>query len=248
MGEPPVTLQAFHHDGPGNLPPTRVVIHATVPGVGYPGASAAGMAASTARYFQLATSGGSAHYIVDIAGEQHCVADNTTAWHAPPNIHSLGIEICAESTYTREQWLSPAVWPAVLLAAARTADLCARYNIPLAYVGPAALIAGARGICGHVDVSNAWHQTDHTDPGPGFPWPEFLTAVVAASATGDDVAWSDQLPDLYPGAPKRTIDAGTQLAFANAHAAQALDAANAALALCRSMAADLAAIRAKVGA
>lgn len=177
MSEPPVTLQAAHDDGPGNLPPTRVVIHATVPGIGYPRASAAGQALSTARYFQSPHSGGSAHYIVDVAGEQHCARDGDICWHAPPNPRSIGIEICAEASYSREQWLSPQVWPAVIRAATRTAELCARFDIPVKRIGPAQLQAGTRGICGHVDVSQAWHQSDHSDPGPGFPWAEFMAAV-----------------------------------------------------------------------
>ncbi len=181
MAEPPITIRARYSSfAPGdNADPTRVVIHATSPGtLGYPRASAAGTALSTARYFASAAAGGSAHYIVDISDdEQHCVPDNTIAYHAPPNERSLGVEICAETTYIREQWLSPQVWPAVLHAASRTAELCGRFRIPIVHIGPAQLQAGARGICGHIDVTNAFHQTNHTDPGPNFPWAEFLAAV-----------------------------------------------------------------------
>lgn len=182
MSEPAITQQAFHDDGPGNLPPTRVVIHATCPVIGYPRASSAGMAAATASYFTSPGAGGSAHYVVDIAGEEHCVPDGHIAWHAPPNQHSIGIEVCSEGgdysqSYTREQWLSPDVWPAVIRAAARTRELCGRFGIPMQRINSTDLLDSARGICGHVDVSQAWHQSDHSDPGPGFPWPEFLAAV-----------------------------------------------------------------------
>lgn len=110
------------------------------------------------------------------------MADANIAWHAPPNPHSIGIEICSEVTYTREQWLSPQVWPAVLRAAQRTRELCQRHDIPLKKIGPADLLSGARGICGHVDVSQAWHQSTHTDPGPNFPWVEFIVAVINAAS------------------------------------------------------------------
>ncbi len=182
MTEPPITIRATFssHTAGDNPRPTRVVIHATAPGVGYPTASQPGMAMSTARYFASGNAGGSAHYVEDIAGETHCVPDDTIAFHAPPNEHSLGIEICAEVSYTREQWLSPQVWPAVARAAARCRELCDRFGIPTVRIGPPDLLDGAHGVCGHVDVSVAWHQSTHTDPG-GFVWPEFMAAVHGAA-------------------------------------------------------------------
>jgi hypothetical protein len=189
MAEPPITLRAAHDSGPLTMPVTRIVIHATCPNVGYPAASAPGAAQGTARYFAQAGSGGSAHYVEDPTSEAHCVPDNVTAWHAPPNPNSIGIEICAEggdypASYTRAQWLSPQVWPGVLRAAGRARELCDRFGVPKTKIGPGELLAGAHGICGHVDVSQAWHQSSHSDPGPAFPWPEFMAAVNGAPTTG----------------------------------------------------------------
>jgi hypothetical protein len=191
-------IQAAHHSSGSNLPPTRVVIHATCPEMGFPRASAAGRAVSTARYFQSSSSGGSAHYVVDIGETVQCLGENVIAWHAPPNGRSLGIEICADGgsatsfknpkvRYTRAQWLSPQVWPAVLRAADLTRQMCSKYGIPVTKLSAADLRAGKRGICGHVDVSNAFHQSDHDDPGPDFPWAEFMAAVKggATTQTGD---------------------------------------------------------------
>jgi len=190
-------IQAAHHSSGSNLPPTRVVIHATCPELGFPKASAKGRAVSTARYFQSSASGGSAHYIVDIGETVQCLGENVIAWHAPPNARSLGIEICADGgsatsfrnpnvRYRRTQWLSPQVWPAVLRAAALTRQACSKYGIPVTKLSAADLRAGKRGICGHVDVSNAFHQSDHDDPGPDFPWPEFIAAVKGGTTqTGD---------------------------------------------------------------
>lgn len=193
MAEPAITLRAAHDSGPLAMPITRIVVHATCPNVGYPAASAPGAAQGTAKYFQQAAAGGSAHYVEDPTTEAHCVPDNVEAWHAPPNPHSLGVEICAEGgnypkSYTRAQWLSPQVWPGVLRAAGRVRELCDRFGVPKVKIGPAQLVAGARGICGHVDVSNAWHQTNHSDPGPAFPWPEFMAAVNGSTTNpGDDM-------------------------------------------------------------
>ncbi len=174
MAEPAITVPAYHVSAGQNEPINRVVIHATSPGMAGTTSSAAGMALATAHYFQSPASGGSAHYIEDIASEEHCVADAAIAQHAPPNPHSIGIEICGETTYTYATWLSPAVWPAVRLAQIRAQEVCHRFGVPWVRLRIADLLAGHRGVCGHVDVSNAWHQTDHTDPGPNFPWREFM--------------------------------------------------------------------------
>ena len=187
-------IQAAHHGSGSNLPPTRVVIHATCPEMGFPSASAKGRAVSTARYFQSPSSGGSAHYVVDIGETVQCLAEDVIAWHAPPNAHSLGIEICADGgsassfknpnvRYRRDDWLSPQVWPAVLRAAALTRQMCQKYGIPMVKLSAADLKAGKKGICGHVDVSDAFYQSDHDDPGPNFPWAEFMAAVKGGTTT-----------------------------------------------------------------
>lgn len=229
MSEPPITTRATHDGGPGNTPPSRVVIHATCPNIGYPMASGPGAARSTARYFQSATAGGSAHYVCDGGEEQHCVPEDIIAWHAPPNPHSIGIEICAEGgeypkSYTRAQWLSDAVWPGVLRAAARTRELCLRYSLPQVKLNSADLLAGRKGICGHADVSHAYAQSSHTDPGPAFPWVEFMSAV-SQSQGAAEVELSDRLPDLYTGKPDDTLTVANTLAWAAAHAANARDRA-----------------------
>lgn len=190
MVEPKVSVHAAHSSGGSNLPVRRIVIHATCGGRGYPVESAAGIAAATADYFQSPNAGGSAHYVCDVAREEHTLPDAAIAWHAPPNPHSLGIEICADGgekyakfvPYTREQWLSSKVWPAVERAARRTRELCQRYGVPMTRLTTAQVRTGDKGICGHVNVAEAFRQSDHTDPGPSFPWDYFMAAVLDQTA------------------------------------------------------------------
>lgn len=201
-------IQAAHHSSGSNLPPTRVVIHATCPELGFPKASAKGRAVSTARYFQSSSSGGSAHYVCDVSETVQCLGESVIAWHAPPNPKSIGIEICADGgsatsfrnpnvRYRRAQWLSPQVWPAVLRAAALTRQACQKYGIPMVKLTSADLKAGKRGICGHVDVSNAFHQSDHDDPGPDFPWTEFMAAVKGGATNPNELELTvSQFSDL----------------------------------------------------
>ena len=58
------------------------------------------------------------------------------------------------------------------------ADLCRRYAIPAVHLTPAQLAAGARGIIGHIDATNAYGpRGGHTDPGPSFPWDAYIAKV-----------------------------------------------------------------------
>jgi hypothetical protein len=57
--------------------------------------------------------------------------------------------------------------------------------VPLVRLSPVDLLAGRRGWCAHVDVSEAWHESSHTDVGPGFPydeWTKLLTGAAPAPA------------------------------------------------------------------
>lgn len=53
------------------------------------------------------------------------------------------------------------------------------------------LKAGRRGICGHVDVTDAWHQSDHDDPGPWFPWDKFMAVVNGGSGKSEELTVAD---------------------------------------------------------
>jgi hypothetical protein len=83
------------------------------------------------------------------------------------------------------------------LSAATTARLCLAYGVPVRRLGPVQLKLGMRGITGHVDVSNAWHETTHTDPGLGFPWDAFIAMV-----NSETKRLSGKLPIVKPKPPK----------------------------------------------
>lgn len=66
------------------------------------------------------------------------------------------------------KWAS---FPDLLEAHAQTMARWSRlYGIPLVRLTPAEVRAGKRGVCGHVDISRAFGETDHTDPGSGYPF------------------------------------------------------------------------------
>ncbi|MCD0449854.1 N-acetylmuramoyl-L-alanine amidase [Actinocorallia sp. API 0066] len=151
----------------------RIVIHATV------SPCVRGGARNVARYFQSSGAGGSAHYVVDPGEIVQCVRDNVVAYHAPPNTGSLGIELCDPQAGSPRRW-SDADHEAMLRRAAVLVRQLARtYDVPLRRVSAAELRRGAKGICSHVAVSDAFGQSDHGDPevaGP-FPWARFLKLI-----------------------------------------------------------------------
>lgn len=189
-------IQAKHHGGASNKPVTRLVIHSTCPDVGFPSASRAGRAESTANYFADSSRPASAHYVCDVSTTIQCLHEDVVGYHAPPNSHSIGIEICSDGgsrasfrnpnhAYTREQWLSPQVWPAVERAAVLARDICKRNGIPIHKLSTSEVKAGHSGICGHNNVSDAFHQSDHDDPGPYFPWDKFIAAVNGSKVSSE---------------------------------------------------------------
>jgi hypothetical protein len=105
------------------------------------------------------------------------VYDGVIAWHAPPNPHSLGNELCYIPTRLPVGfWRLPKARRMLERAAKLTAEQCLAYNVPAVRLKPADLKAGRRGICGHVDVSRAFGQSSHWDPGV-FPWRRFMRRV-----------------------------------------------------------------------
>lgn len=171
VGPSPHVMHDAHGRPLDNKPIHRVVIHCTV------SPAVAGGRYAVARMFKESTRTASAHYVVDPAGVVQVVFDSLVAEHAPPNQHSIGIELCDMQAGPVSRWQDDAHQAILRRAANLTAKLCLAYGVPTRKLTPAQLVAGERGICGHVDVSNAFHETDHTDPGVGFPWPAFLAQV-----------------------------------------------------------------------
>ena len=163
------------HTGGAQTAISRIVIHGTV------SPCVKGGAGNVARYFQTKTAGGAAHYVVDPGVVVCCVHEGTVAYHAPPNMDSLGVELCDPQSGDTARWGDPSHVAMLGLAAKLVADLCHRHSVPVVYVNAANLLAGAHGITAHADVSQAWHQSSHTDPGVGFPMARFIDLVRAAA-------------------------------------------------------------------
>lgn len=114
---------------------------------------------------------GSYHLIRALAGQgAQLVPYTRQAWGAGPAGNRIGLHICLEgyAKWTRAEWLAKgrdglegmahdiAAWSKV-------------YSIPLVRLTPAEVRNKLRGVCTHHDISIAFGESNHTDPGSGFP-------------------------------------------------------------------------------
>lgn len=167
-------IAAKQHGPAANYPIRRIVMHGTV------SPCVPGGARAIAGMFHNTTRDASAQYVVDPTAVIQCVRDNVVAYGAPPNPGSIHVEQCDPQTGSSGRWRDANHQAMLRLAARLVAALCRKYDIPAVKLSAADLRAGRKGICGHADVSAAWHQTDHVDPGPDYPWSQFLALVNAA--------------------------------------------------------------------
>lgn len=124
---------------------------------------------------------GSGSYNI-LVGTKRTLRANDDAWipwAAMPTGNRVGLHLSflAYAASSRAEWLK---YDAQLDKAADVvADWCRRYGIPPVKLTAEQVRAGQRGICGHHEISLAWHESDHTDPGAGFPWDVFIQKVKA---------------------------------------------------------------------
>jgi hypothetical protein len=165
---------AKHHGGKTNLPINRLVVHCTAgsePRV--PGAARA-----TVRYSESTDRPSSYHYIADAEERLQYVYDSWVAYHAPPNEHSLGYELCCSlSNQGKGHWDLLDHKKMIKMVSRDFARLALAYDVPIRKIGKVGLLLGRKGICGHNDISVSWGQTSHWDPGPYFPWYVFIRLI-----------------------------------------------------------------------
>lgn len=160
-----------------------ITLHATD---GHEGPSKAeDVAAMFARVFSPPQKKRSCTFVVDTDTAVLCVPPHVTAWHCGETGNRLteGVELCGRANQTREQWFDALSLPMLCIAARLVAQRCTVNQIEPVFVDRAGLRAGLRGITTHAEISAAWHESKHTDPGPNFPLREFVAAVRGAMAS-----------------------------------------------------------------
>ncbi|MFR9919940.1 N-acetylmuramoyl-L-alanine amidase [Corynebacterium striatum] len=132
-------------------------------------------ARAMANYQLNPSAGGSYHLVIDRAGVTARENDDEfIPWAAMPTGNRAGFHfsLAGRAAMTRDEWLAR---PKQL---AKLAEILAAYSreygIPLVRLTAAEVRAGKSGVCGHAEISDAWRESDHTDPGKGFPYDHVL--------------------------------------------------------------------------
>ena len=147
-------------------------------------------------FCQNKANGASYNRIVDARGRIGLSNDdNYIPWAAGTTGNRIGLHVCAlgYAEQSRAEWLDPEALLDGL--ALQTAAWSQQYGIPLVKISGADLRARKRGVCGHADISDAWHEVDHTDPGPNFPYDVVLAkarALLNPTTEEDDMAFTDE--------------------------------------------------------
>lgn len=157
----------------GRLSPPRVVVIHSMEAPEGPQT-----AENVANYFAQPSTKASAHVSVDNNSEVRSVLDEDTAWAAPgANSDGLQLELAGYARQTRKEWLDDYSLSMLGRAVKVVAVWCKKYGIPPRKLSQAQLRAGEKGLTSHADVTAVYKRSDHTDPGPGFPWDWFITAL-----------------------------------------------------------------------
>ena len=150
-----------------------VVIHTTE------GSAHAQSAEDGAAYDQRRTDGTSTHFFHDSDSTIQCVrtADIAHTARAQGNRRGIHHELCGRTTI---DWGGTYAQAMLRRAARQCARDAKKWDIPVRKLTPAQVADGLKGFCGHVEITRAFPADNgtHTDPGPDFPWPQFLDLVL----------------------------------------------------------------------
>lgn len=188
--------------------PSVIVIHTT------DGHEGPDDAENGAAYDKRRTDGTSTHYFVDsnsiVQEVEH--KDESHAARTKGNDIGIQIEICGLAGQTSAQWedaVSAATLENVakLLVAIRRTGSYPLTRLSTSQLRSAWSSGSPRGICGHIDITNAFPEDNgtHTDPGKNFPWSKLFNRVkqlegsVAPPRKVEILNFSVSLPALKEG-------------------------------------------------
>jgi N-acetyl-anhydromuramyl-L-alanine amidase AmpD len=165
-----------------------IVIHTTE------GSAHATSAEDGAAYDARRTDGTSTHFFHDSSSTVQCVRTEDIAHTARTqgNLRGIHHELCARTAWTDTQWATEYARAMLARAARQAARDAKKWGIPVRHLTVAQVADGQKGFCSHWDITRAFPQDGgtHTDPGPNFPWSNFLD-MVRAELEGDDMPISD---------------------------------------------------------
>lgn len=191
----PVHPDRFNPTGRHYVRPMGVVVHTTESGENFEG-----IEAFLTKPGDRVTDGGrrfgaSYDYVAHPDGTRGVcdLGPMGSPYAAPPlNQSFFHIVIPGRAGQSRDEWLDEFSLGCIRSVAQLIVSALWGANLPIQRLTPQNLVEGWSGYCGHVDVSKAFGQTSHSDPGTEFPWDiladeiDKLVPIEAASTEGHD--------------------------------------------------------------
>ena len=190
------------HTSPRSGPITKIGLH-TNEGPEYSGKSAEDL---RGYLYRNGPRGGGYQAVVDDDSVAIVQPDDIVCW-ANGGVNHESIDLCfiGYAAQTEQQWNDEFDQDALRLGAQWVASKCKAYSIPAVRLTPNQLHdSNAKGIFGHIDVSNAGFpgSAGHYDPGVNFPWAKFLQLVRIALGQESPTAPPEETELMIIRAPK----------------------------------------------
>jgi N-acetyl-anhydromuramyl-L-alanine amidase AmpD len=164
------------------------------------------------------------HYAVDADSVTQSVLERDVAWHAPGvNGVAIGVEHAGRAKQLAGEWADAYSRTLLARSAVLVAGICQRWHVPARRLTASEVLAGAAGICGHKEVSDAFKRSSHWDPGPAFPWAIYLEIVSNQLAVGAEESGRAPIPGgvIGIGAKGATVARWQSVLIASGHALKA---------------------------
>lgn len=135
-------------------------------------------AEAVAANFHVTDRKASTHYNIDNNSIVGSVRLEDTAWAAPgANSNGIQLEHAGYASQRLVDWMDGYSLAELKLSAQLTAALCSKFILPMEFVDAKGLVARRKGITTHWEVTKAFKQSDHTDPGLYFPMDLYIAMV-----------------------------------------------------------------------
>ena len=174
-------------------------------------------AESVANWFAGPTSPvASAHACIDNDSVVLCLPPTATAFAAPGcNADGYQIELAGRAGQGAAGWADAYSQAELQLAAAHARSIAQANGIPLRHLSNAELAAGQSGFIGHDQASQVYGGSDHWDPGPDFPWDQYMSLVTGQAAPASTTSRPVQEDTMHLIQTKTPIVTGKQIGRAH---------------------------------
>ncbi len=174
--------------------PLWIVVHTTE------GSEGLKSAEDGAAYDARREDGTSTHFFCDQNTTVQCVftGDRANAARGTGNARGIHFELCGRAAQSPAQWHDDASTGTLQQFERQAARVAAKWSIPVRHLTVAQIRDFEPGFVEHNDLSRAFGESDHTDPGKNYPWSETLTNIraILAPPKEDDVAEIDVINGL----------------------------------------------------